>query len=145
MSSTITVEEMNRHAEAIRLKEAEYETAKKVSTALGKEVDRLYDTMGKMLLELGQDNFRTPFGTMVLTKRTSFKVPSTEESRDLFFNKLKELDLFDSMITVNSNTMNSFLKAEYANAEAAGEDMVTYKFPGIEPPTISVTASLRKA
>jgi len=145
MSSTITVEQMNKHAETIRAKEAEYEAAKKISTALGKEVDSLYDMMGKMLLELGQDSFRTPLGTMVLTKRKSFKVPQGEESRNAFFAKLREMDVFDSMITVNSNTLNSFLKAEWEAAEARGEDMVTYRFEGIEPPTISVTASLRKA
>ena len=143
--STITVEEMNKHAETIRTKEAEYEAQKKISTALGKEVDSLYDTMGKMLLELGQDNFRTPVGTMILTKRTSFKVPQGEEARGQFFNQLKEMGVFDSMITVNSATMNAFLKAEYSAAEARGEDMVTYKFAGIEPPTLSITASLRKA
>lgn len=143
--SAITVDEMNKHAQLIREKEAEYEEARKVSVALGKEVDSLYDTMGKMLLELGQENFRTPFGTMILTKRTSFKVPSDEESRNAFFEKLKEMGVFDGMITVNSNTMNSFLKEEYKLAEARGEDMVVYKFPGIQPPTISVTASLRKA
>lgn len=143
--SSITVDEMNKHAEAIRAKEAEYEEAKKLSTALGKEVDSLYDTMGKMLLELGQDSFRTPVGTMILTTRKSFKTPKDEESRNAFFGKLKELGLFEGMITVNSNTLNSFLKEEYAQAEARGDDMVTFKFPGIEPPTISVTASLRKA
>jgi hypothetical protein len=143
--SALTVDEMNKHAEAIRKKEAEYEEARKISVALGKEVDSLYDTMGKMLLELGQDNFRTPFGTMILTKRTSFKVPKDEESRNAFFDKLKEMGVFDGMITVNSNTMNSFLKEEYAQAEANGVDMVTYKFPGIEPPTVTMTASLRKA
>ncbi len=143
--NTITVEEMNKMAETIRAKESEYEVAKKVSTSLGKEVDSLYDMMGKMLLELGQDSFKTPVGTMILTKRTSFKVPKDEESRDAFFGKLKEMGLFESMITVNSTTMNSFLKEEYKAAEARGEDMVTYKFAGIEPPTVSVTASLRKA
>lgn len=143
--STITVDQMNEHAKAVAAKKEEYETAKKVSTALGKELDRLEDQMGKMLLELGQDSFKTPFGTMIMTERTSFKVPQNEEDRDAFFGQLKEMNVFDSMITVNSATMNAFLKAEYAAARARGEDMVTYKFAGIEPPTVSVTASLRKA
>ncbi len=143
--STITVEQVNKVVEDIRAKEAEYEEAKKISTALGHEVDRLYEQAGQILLDLGQDSFKTPHGTVSLRKRTSFKVPKDEESRNAFFAKLKEMDVFESMITVNSNTLNSFLKAEYDNAEASGEDMVTYKFPGIEPPTVSVTASLRKA
>jgi hypothetical protein len=142
---SITVEEMNKVVEQVRQKEAEYEAAKKISTELGYEVDALYEQMGKMLLDLGQDSFKTPLGTISLRKRTSFKVPKDEESRNAFFGKLKEMGVFDSMITVNSNTLNSFLKAEYESAEARGEDMVIYKFDGIEPPTISVTASLRKA
>lgn len=145
MSSTITVEEMNNHAEAVAKKKEEYAAADKVATALGKEVARLEEQMGKMLLELGQDSFKTPFGTMIMTKRTSFKVPKDEESRNEFFGALKEMGIFESMITVNSATMNSFLKGEYAAAESRGEDMVVYKFAGIDPPTVSVTASLRKA
>jgi hypothetical protein len=142
---SITVDEMNQKVQEIRAKEEEYEAARKVSTALGYEVDKLYEQIGQMLLDLGQDSFKTPLGTVSLRKRTSFKTPKDEESRTAFFNKLKEMGVFDSMITVNSNTLNSFLKAEYEQAEANGEDMVTYKFDGIEPPTISVTASLRKA
>lgn len=142
---SITVEEMNKKVEEIRAKEAEYEEAKKVSTKLGYEVDALYEQVGQMLLDLGQDSFKTPLGTVSLRKRTSFKVPKDEESRTAFFNKLKEMGVFEGMITVNSNTLNSFLKAEYEAAEARGEDMVTYRFDGIEPPTTSVTASLRKA
>ncbi len=143
--SAITVEQMNKHVEAMRAKEAEYEEAQKVSTALKHEVDALYDQAGQMLLELGQESFRTPYGTLSLRKRRSFKVPRDEESRQAFFDELRERGVFDSMITVNSNTLNSFLKEEYELAESRGEDMVTYKFPGVEPPTVSVTASLRKA
>jgi hypothetical protein len=143
--STITVEQMNKHVEAIRAKEAEYEEAKKISSALGAEVDRLYDQAGQMLLELGQSSFKTPLGTISIKKRVSFQTPKDEESREAFFSKLKEMGVFDSMITVNSNTLNSFLKAEYEAAEARGEDMITYRFAGIQPPKVSVTASLRKA
>lgn len=142
---SITVEEMNKKVEEIRSKEAEYDTAKKISTTLGHEVDALYDQIGKMLLDLGQNSFKTPLATVMLKKRTSFKTPKSEEDRNLFFGKLKELGVFDGMITVNSATLNAFLNAEYEAAEARGEDMVTYKFEGIEPPTVSVTASLRKA
>jgi len=143
--STITVDDMNKKVEEIRAKEAAYEEQKKISTQLGYEVDSLYEQIGKMLLDLGQDSFKTPLGTVSLRKRTSFKTPKDEDSRNAFFGKLKEMDVFDSMITVNSNTLNSFLKAEWEAAEARGEDMITYRFAGIEPPTISVTASLRKA
>lgn len=145
VSMSITVDEMNQKVVEIRAKEEEYEAAKKVSTQLGHEVDSLYEQVGKMLLDLGQDSFRTPLGTVSLRKRTSFKVPKDEESKQVFFQKLKDMGVFESMITVNSNTLNSFLKAEYESAEAIGQDMVTYQFPGIDPPTVSVTASLRKA
>ena len=141
---SITVDEMNQKVTEIRAKEVEYEEQRKISTALGYEVDKLYEQIGQMLLDLGQDSFKTPLGTISLRKRTSFKTPKDEESRTAFFNKLKEMGVFESMITVNSNTLNSFLKAEYESAEASGEDMVTFKFAGIDPPTVTVTASLRK-
>ncbi len=142
---SITVDEMNKKVEEIQAKESEYDVAKKASTVLGRQVDKLYEEIGQMLLELGQNSFKTPLGTVSLKKRTSFKVPQDEESREAFFGKLKEMGIFDSMITVNSASLNAFLKADYESAEARGEDMVIYKFAGIEPPTVSVTASLRKA
>jgi hypothetical protein len=140
----ITVDEMNKKVEEIRAKEDEYEAAKKISTKLGFEVDKLYEQIGQMLLDLGQSTFRTPLATVSLKKRTSFKTPKDEADREAFFSQLKELGVYDSMVTVNSATLNAFLKAEYEAAEARGEDMVTYKFAGIDPPTVSVTASLRK-
>jgi hypothetical protein len=141
---SITVEEMNQKVIAIRAKEEEYEASRKISTALGYEVDSLYEQIGQMLLDLGQSSFKTPLATVSLKKRRSFKTPKDEVSRNEFFSKLKELGVFEEMITVNSATLNAFLKAEYESAEENGEDMVTYKFAGIDPPTESVTASLRK-
>jgi len=142
---SITVDEMNELAKSIREQEEKYEAAKKEATAQFNALEKLENLMGKALLDLGQDKFQTPYGTMVLTKRTSFKVPKLEEDRAIFFEKLKEMGVYEDMITVNSATMNGFLKDEYKAAEARGEDMVVYRFPGVEPPTVSVTASLRKA
>lgn len=137
---SITVEEMNNHAKIIREKEAEYDAAKKISTDLYKELERLEGQMGKMLLDLGQNTFETPYGKMILTERVSFKVPAGEENRKLLFDYLKERDLFDSFITVPYNTLNAWAKEELAQAE----DKVTFRIPGLELPTISRAASLRK-
>ena len=52
---------------------------------------------------------------------------------DQFFAYLKDRGLFDSVITVNSQTLNKLYRTELEAAFGRGE--IDFQFPGIEPPT----------
>lgn len=88
------------------------------------------------------------YGTFSLQSNFSVKVPGSEEHRAAFFAYLKELGIFDSMITVNSNTLNAWYKQELQTLAAkaeAGEDVdPDFKIPGIEDPKDYNTLKFRK-
>ena len=88
------------------------------------------------------DNFRTERALVSVTHRFSVKTPKTPEAREQFFEYLKSKNLFDDMITVNSQTLTSFYRTEQENALDRGE--VDFKMPGIEDATMVKTLSVRK-
>ena len=89
------------------------------------------------LSEYGMKNFSGDFGMVVRTKRYSVKQPDGPEKKSEFFNWLREKGVFEEMVSVNSRTLTSFVKAEH---EATGKTP-----PGLLPPEIVETISLRKA
>jgi hypothetical protein len=116
--------------------------------AVKKEQDRLLDDKEKKLLDLlrllEKDSFKSNVGTFSVSHRLSVRVPGNAEDKQAFFDYLKARGLFDQMITVNSQTLNSFYKAEFEAAKESGEGM-DFAMPGIGEPSISETISFRKS
>ena len=88
-----------------------------------------------LMKKLGRTNYKGLSGTMYIGHRLSVKVPAGDENRSKFFDYLKGKGIFDRMITVNSNTLNSYYKTEHEKAEADGK-LSEFKIPGIDEPTI---------
>jgi hypothetical protein len=121
------------------------ERVEKKKAELSKEQETLTELESKILntLEANKlDNFRTPRGLVSVTHRFSVKTPKTPEARQEFFNYLRERGLFEDMITVNSQTLNSFFRAEQEAALDRGD--VDFKMPGIEEASMVKTLSMRK-
>lgn len=104
------------------------------------ELDALELKAMEMLKDSGIPNFRGKDGLITVSHRTSVRVPQGEE-RLSFFNYLKERGIFDSMITVNSQTLNAFYKSEFELAQERGDDDFT--IPGISGETIVESLSFR--
>lgn len=88
------------------------------------------------------------YGTYFLQSKFSVKVPKTEQEREDFFAYLQAKGIFESMITVNSQTLNAWYKQEMealASRAEAGEDVdPDFKIPGIEEPKDYFTLAFRK-
>lgn len=81
--------------------------------------------------------------TFFIEEKESVSIPKSPEAKEAFFNYLKEMGMFDSMITVHSATLNSTYKS-LADA-ALKEGILEFSIPGIEPPTSYKTLKLRKS
>ncbi len=77
-------------------------------------------------------------GTFSVTDKTSVKVPKSPEDRALFFGWLRDKGVFQSVITVNSQTLNSIYKQEFDAAEDPH-----FKIPGINAVTTYQTLNIR--
>lgn len=98
----------------------------------------------EVLKEEGKDSYKSEFGTVSISHRTSFKIPGSPEEKKLFWDYLREKGVFENLITVNSNTLNSFCKTEREQAIEEGRGL-EFNIPGIQPPVINEVLSLRKA
>lgn len=123
---------------------AETARVKSLHSAEVKKEEDLELKILEVLKEEGKDSYKSEFGTVSISHRTSFKVPQSPEDRVLFFNYLKDKGVFDNLITVNSATLNSFCKVELEQAIEKGEAL-DFAIPGILPPTVGEIISFRKA
>lgn len=140
---SVTVEEMKAQVSkinALRGKEAELSQAKKVVTD---ELELEEKKMIEMLEASDLTQFRGEEGLAFISYKTSVKTPKTEEDRAAFFQYLKDKGLYDQMITVNSQTLNSFYKAEFAEAQEKGNS--DFKVPGINEVEVRPQLSFRRS
>lgn len=77
------------------------------------------------------------------TENTSVKIPRTLEDKEKLFNFLREKGLFEQIVSVNSQTLNSLYKS--LAEEALQQGNLDFKIPGVEEPTIYTTLKLKKA
>lgn len=96
------------------------------------------------LKDLGRKNFQGKAGTISIVERTSVKVPKDPEAKKAFLKYLQEKGVYDEMVTINSNTLSAFYKAEFEVAKQEGRGL-EFQIPGLAEPTIDeITRFLRK-
>jgi hypothetical protein len=138
-----TLDEMNAQVARIselRAREAELSAAKTVAS---NELAVAEAEMIAMLEAGGLTNYRSPLGLVSVSFRTSVRTPKTPEDRAAFFAFLKERGVYDTLITVNSQSLNSFYKDEFAQAKERGD--IAFEIPGIKEVTMTPNISFRKA
>jgi hypothetical protein len=113
-----------------------------------KEENKLLQRMEAKLVaylkELGRDKYQSPYGTVSITERYTYKLPASDEDRAKFFEYLKGLGVFDRLITVNHQTLNSFAKEQQKIAEEEGRGF-DFSIPGIGAPSLYETLNIRKS
>lgn len=111
-----------------------------------KKHQEIVDDREKKLLaimtEFNHTSYRSSWGMVVRSQRWSYKTPKTDDAKEAFYNYLRSKGLFDSMISVNSQTLNSFCKKEMEAAKEAGD--LDFEIPGLEEPTLSENISIRR-
>lgn len=139
-----TVARMEELSEKIQAKRLEVEAAQDVVKELNKQLASLEMTMLETLKGLGKDSYKSEIGTISIIHRTSFKTPKTPEEKAAFFDYLRAKNMFDALVSVNSQTLNSFCKAELETAIAEGRGL-EFQIPGIGEPTVQEIIGFRKA
>ncbi len=144
--------------ESIKLKDFESLIAE--TYALDAELDELKRTviepkrqrleeLERLVLQTLADHdmssYKSAHGTVIRSLRYSVRTPKSIEEKVEFFewlNREKGRDVYWAMATVNSQTLNSFYKAEM---EAAKEDgNFDFRVPGIGEPEATPILSRRK-
>lgn len=91
----------------------------------------------------GLGKTRWDFGSHTLStvEKFSYKTPKTPHAKDELYAYLKARGVYDDLISVNSQTLNAFVKREMEIALEEGK--TDFSIPGLEEPTLYKTLSLR--
>lgn len=135
LARELKVEELKALAEELRMLDDEAKTMKAELEEKHKEIARKEMKCVEYLNELGLDTFETPLVKLTPGERSSYKLPSSPEEKEALFNHLRNKGLFEGMVSINYNTLNSWAKEEYDNAKKKGD--IFFTIPGLGAPTIS--------
>ena len=98
-----------------------------------------------ILEDAGLDKFESSQGTFSFSYHESVKMPQDTKGREKLFQYLKDVGDYDRLISINSQRLNSWYKAEQDEwlqheKEKGGE----FKIPGLEEPSVYRKVYLRK-
>lgn len=142
---SITISDMEALVKSLADKRIEVETLKKPYSQAVAELEELEQKLVGTLKELGKDNYKSEFGTVTRVNQWRFNLPKTPEDRQRYFQFLKDKGVFEGMITVNSNTHNSFCKEEWEAAKQRDPmEALNFRIPGVEEAKVYETLSFRK-
>lgn len=141
---SITMNDLEKQCAEIAAQRAVVDAAEEVKK---READKLKLLEGKMietLTSLERDSFQSKVGTFYKTHKMSFRLPKSPEEKEAYFKYLQDQGVYDSMISVNSMTHNSYCKQQFEVAQAEGRSL-DFAIPGVGEPTILENLSFRKA
>lgn len=133
--------EMGALIQAIKDKRDKIDNVNMTLKSMNQELKDLETKALNLLESLGIKSYPSPFGTISTRELWRVNVPQGQD-RDKFFKYLKDQGL-EHMMTVNSNTLNSFFQKEWTAAIESGKAL-DFKIPGLGEPTRYVSLSFRK-
>jgi hypothetical protein len=95
-----------------------------------------------ILEAMGIDSIKINGFNFFVTESSSVKTPKTLEAKRELFKFLESIGLFEEMVSVNSQTLNSFYRS--MAEKAAGEGNLDFKLPGVDEPIPYKTLKLRR-
>lgn len=136
-NETITVEEMDELAAEIQVHVNNIKELEAKIKDINKELTPLKAKALTYLKDMDRSSWHLPDGTQMNIKRDMRVAVPKGESRQVFFEYLKEKGVFEDYATVNAQSLNAFYKAEMRSAEEEGVDPMTFSLPGIDAPRIN--------
>lgn len=125
----------------------EYDTKKRDLEDLGAQCDSLESKLMTHLQENDMKSFKVDgVASISISERMTVQTPKTNDDKAAFFKWLgttKGDDVMINYMTVNSNSLNSLIKAEYESL--TDEQKLLFQVPGLQPAALSYKLSVRKA
>jgi hypothetical protein len=140
----LTVKEIKDAIFELRAVDLQIDALNEQLKKLNEEKSGLKAKLTLMLKECGEKNFTCELGTVTKVTDYSVNMPQGEAKQD-FFNFLRERGVFESMATVNHQTLNAYYKEQWELAKQ-GDPMAALNFslPGIGEPKSFETIRFRK-
>ena len=140
---TVTIDQLESLSKQIADKRAEIDIISLERKKKDAELSELESKMMLTLEEAGKHDYHAECGTVYITERVSVKVPKDLDEKRKLFGYLREKGIFEELVSVNSQTLNAYYKAERKLAEEAGNPF--FELPGVGEPTVDQILAFRKA
>lgn len=138
----VTVKDLETISALIKEQRDRVEEVKEVLKGENQRLSGLECRLIGILEELGKTSYESAVGRFGISHRSSVRVPSGDD-RGKFFQHLQDIGEFESLITVNSQTLNGWYKQKLEAAQEAGT-LMDFSVPGIDAPTIAQTLTFKK-
>jgi hypothetical protein len=105
----------------------------------------LNDKLCIHLQDFKKTSYQVPGATVSLSQRASVATPKTREEKEAFFSWLKNQkgdEVYWAYLSVNSQSLNSFYKAEREAAREVGD--IDFTIPGVGKEAIYHQLSIRR-
>lgn len=106
------------------------------------QIDELEMKILTIMKENTLPNFKGAFGTISIKNTKSISQPESLEEKLKLFNYLREQNIFEEMVNVNSRTLSSWANKEIESREKQG--VFGWVPPGLKPPTEYQSLSVRR-
>lgn len=128
----------------------DYSKQKQIANNLKLELESVNDVMFQLeqkilasMSELSLSKYSIEgVGTVYLQNKLSVKTPNTEEDKAAFYGHLKEIGQYDALMSVNSQTLQAWYKAQLETAQIDGQGIP--HIPGLTEITSYQQVVLRK-
>lgn len=141
-AQNVTVKDLEDLCAQIREQREKEQKARDALKLESQALETLERRFIETLESLGKTSYDTTDARFGISYRSSVRVPQGDD-RTRFFDFLKSTGEFDSLITVNSQTLNGWYKQKLESAKESGE-LLDFKVPGLDEPTLSPVLSVRK-
>jgi len=142
--SDISVTELDKVVEELMLARKEAEEQELITKEKNKKVMELEGKCTQYLVELGRDNYATPYGTAYISNQYRVNQPADDVAKKELFDYLNEKGIFMRYASVNSMSLNSLYKSEWEAHKEQGNDPLTFSMPGIGAPKLFQRFGFRK-
>lgn len=141
--STVTVEELDGLCKTIAEQRRKIDQMDAALTEENKLLAQLEAKAVQYLEELGRDSYKSEFGTIGMREQMRWNLPAGPEQWAALFSHFKETGVYDGMVTVNSQKLNSWAKREFEVAAEEGRGL-DFHIPGLEAPKLHRSLTFRK-
>lgn len=142
----VTTKELDARIQAMATAKENYEAAKKASDEAFREYDGLRSEVLALMEQAGKKSYRVDeVGLVSVRHDLKVKYPATLEDRTKFLEWVRTTkgeEFFNSFVSVNYQTLNSFYNQEFA--QAIENNQGSFELPGISQPTSEPVLSFRR-
>jgi len=143
--SEVTVQTLEDLAEQIAVLREEIAVDKAALSEKNELLEETEQNFLNHLKELGKTSYKSNVGTISKVEKWRVNLPDSPEAKEELQAYLIERGL-KSMLTVNSNTLNSYYMQEWEIVKESGdpEAAMNFSIPGLKEPKLYETISFRK-